>query len=207
MKQPEIKDLAFKFALGDEGDEKGTFTGHASIFDVVDSYGDVVAPGAFKRTLKHKKGEFPLLWSHDNSKPIGVISAEEDTKGLKVRGTLNLDVQLAREIRSLMKQGAVTGLSIGYQTVKEDVDKERNARVLKEINLWEISTVVFPACAPAQVEGVKAAGDLEDPPPPVLCDNCKALLEDSGKPAPPQDPPDKGTSEDIHVLDLLRIQI
>ena len=62
----EHKQIEFKFTM-DEGDaEPGTFTGYASVFDVVDSYGDAVQKGAFKKTLREKK-KFPLLWSHDSS--------------------------------------------------------------------------------------------------------------------------------------------
>jgi HK97 family phage prohead protease len=146
----------FKFMMDEMDEEKGTFTGYASIFGVVDSYGDMVLPGAFKKTLREKK-EFPMLWSHDVREPIGVIGGEEDEKGLKVSGQLNRDVQRGREIRSLMSQRAVNGLSIGFVTVKEGVDKDSQARTLKEINVWEISPCVFQACPDAEVIDVKNA--------------------------------------------------
>jgi HK97 family phage prohead protease len=166
MKSMETKDLSVKFTMPEDGaDDKGAFKGYASIFDAVDSYGDVVMRGAFRKTLSDKK-QFPLLWSHDISRPIGVISAKEDKTGLKVEGQLNLDVQLAREIRSLMKQGAVRGLSIGYQTVKDEQDTDRKARLLREINLWEISPVVFQACPDALVADVKSMEPVEGKPYP-----------------------------------------
>jgi HK97 family phage prohead protease len=161
MKKLLTKD--FKFTVDNSDDEKGTFTGYASIFGAVDSYGDVVMPGAFKRTLKNKK-QFPLLWSHNITEPIGILTGEEDEKGLRIEGQLNLDVGRAVEVRSLMKQGAVDGLSIGYQVVKEGVDKETNARQLKEINLWEVSICVFQACPDAVVDEVKTDEPIiEDP--------------------------------------------
>lgn len=151
----EKKDLEFKYTLGEGETEAGTFTGYLSVFDVTDSYGDVVKRGAFKKTLKEKKS-FPLLWSHDWMEPIGVASGIEDEKGLLITGKLNLDVQRAREIRSLMTQGAVTGLSIGYNVIKKEIDNETGVRTLKEINLWEGSPCVFQACPGANINDVKA---------------------------------------------------
>ena len=150
----ETKDFKFTFEGIDE--EKGTFSGYASIFGVVDSYGDIVIRGAFKKSLQDQK-QFPLLWSHNIMEPIGVLIGREDKRGLHIDGQLNLDVQRAREVRSLMKQGAVEGLSIGYQTLKEGRDEETEARLLKEVKLWEVSPVVFQACPEAFVESVKGA--------------------------------------------------
>lgn len=152
-KKIETKD--FKFTLTDVDEEKGTFKGYASVWGDVDSYGDAVKKGAFKKSLKETK-LFPMLWSHNIVEPIGVISGHEDDKGLAVEGSLNQDVQRGREVRSLMKQGAVTGLSIGYQTLLEELDKETGTRTLKEVKLWEISPVVFPACGTARATDVKA---------------------------------------------------
>jgi len=155
--KPETKE--FKFVMDSMNEEKGDFTGYASIFGVVDSYGDMVLPGAFKKTIREKK-EWPMLWTHDVREPIGVITGEENEKGLRVAGHLNCDVQRGREVRSLMAQRAVNGLSIGFVTVKEGVDDDSKARTLKEINLWEISPCVFQACPKAEVEEVKAMGSV-----------------------------------------------
>jgi len=185
-KKVETKDIEFKFTMADTESEAGTFTGYASVFDMVDSYGDAVQKGAFKKTLKEKK-EFPLLWSHDISEPIGVISGIEDEKGLSITGRLNMDVQRAREVRSLMAQGAVKGLSIGYNVVKELIDRESGIRQLKEINLWEISPCVFQACPQAEIDGVKTIESETEPGQPT--------------------PPDNGKPELIHLLDGLKFQL
>jgi len=148
----EYKD--FKFSLIDEPSDEGTFTGHASVFNGRDSYDDCVDPGAFKKTLKENKS-FPLLWSHDTHEPIGVISGAEDAKGLAAEGALNMDVASAREKRSLVKQGAIKGMSIGYEAIKWTFDAVEKIRHLKEIRLWEISLVVFPADKNAQIGRIK----------------------------------------------------
>ncbi|MCK9571644.1 HK97 family phage prohead protease [Candidatus Pacearchaeota archaeon] len=151
----ETKDV--KFSLSKVNDEEGTFEGYASVFGVVDSYNDVVEAGAFKKTLKEQQ-VFPLLWSHDATQPIGKVTGEEDNKGLKVKGDLNLEVGAAREKRSLMKQGVIKAMSIGFETVKDDL--KEGVRLLKEIKLWEISLVVFPANRRALVTNVKSANEL-----------------------------------------------
>jgi len=160
---PETKDLDFKFSLEEDG-SKGMFTGYASIWGVIDSYSDVVEKGAFRKSIR-ERSPLPMLWSHSVDQPIGIITAKEDQNGLRVEGYLNLDVQKAQEVRSLMKQGAVRGLSIGYETLKSEpgeIDKVP-VRRLQEVRLWEISPVVFPACREAVVADVKSIEPGEEP--------------------------------------------
>ena len=173
-KKLETKEFAFVLTKMDE--EAGTCKGYASVWEVVDSYGDSVKRGAFKKTLKDNRS-FPLLWSHNVSEPIGVLGGEEDDHGLAIEGKINLDVQRGREVRALMRQGAVNGLSIGYQTVKEDVNRETGTRVLKEIKLWEVSVCVFQACPGAVVEDVKSEIINVHGEPVELCESCLALLD------------------------------
>jgi HK97 family phage prohead protease len=109
------------------------------------------------REAKHEKnGLYSLLWSHQPTEVLGGITPTEDGKGLPVIGQLNLEVQSAREKRALMKQGVIRGLSIGYDAVKWDFDPIEKIRHLKEIALWEISLVVFPADKNAQVSRIKS---------------------------------------------------
>jgi hypothetical protein len=187
MKVPETKD--FKFTLNDDDDGKGGFTGYASVFGVIDSYGDVVAKGAFKKSIK-ERNPLPMLWSHSVDEPIGIINVKEDQNGLRADGHLNLDVPRAVWVRSLMKQGAVTGLSIGYETLKSEPGEinKQSVRHLQEIRLWEVSPVVFPACREAQVTDIKS--EIETIEEPDVTSTPKAI-----------DKPDY-----IHLLDSLRLK-
>jgi HK97 family phage prohead protease len=150
----ETKDLNFKLFNIDEAE--GVFKGYASVFDVVDSYNEVVTRGAFANSLRENDGKFPLCWFHNVAEPLGIVYAEESVKGLLVEGYLNLDVKSAREKYSLMKQGAVKGLSIGFKTLRDEWDGD--LRRLKEIKLYEISpfTLNFQACPDAEIEDVKS---------------------------------------------------
>jgi hypothetical protein len=157
-KHDALEHRSFKFSVDSFDEDTGVFTGYASVFNGVDSYGDTVLPGAFKKTLKLHKN-FPLTWTHDQREPLGVVYLEEDDKGLKVsRGEMNMDVQSAREKRSLAKQGAITGLSIGFRAVKYNVKKDNTGRELAEIAMGEVALCLFPSDEEARLNEVKCAG-------------------------------------------------
>lgn len=137
----------------------GSFEGYASLFGVVDMGQDLVMPGAFSESLlKRGAGGVKMLWQHQAGQPIGSWqSIEEDARGLKVRGRLNLAVARAREILALMREGALDGLSIGFKTEKSVKDKSSGVRQLTKLDLWEISVVTFPMLPEARISAVKRA--------------------------------------------------
>ncbi|WP_421724243.1 HK97 family phage prohead protease [Bauldia sp.] len=147
-----------KFARSDLAvDADGTFAGYASLFDQADLGRDVVMPGAFRASLaKRGAAGIKMLYQHDPNQPIGVWEeVREDTRGLRVRGRLTTDVVKAREVLSLMRAGALDGLSIGYRTVRGRTDSKTGLRRLIEVDLWEISVVTFPMLPDARVAAVK----------------------------------------------------
>ncbi len=138
-------------------DGLGKFAGYASVFDVVDNQKDLMLKGAFADTLKQGVQHIKLLWQHLQSEPIGVFDRMfEDAYGLYVEGRLLLDVQKAKEAHALLKEGAISGLSIGYSPVKYRIDNETGVRLLAAVELWEVSLVTFPANAAANVTVVKS---------------------------------------------------
>jgi hypothetical protein len=153
------KRVAFKAeSVGDDG----TFSGYGSVFGNVDSYKEIVAPGAFAKsleTLASTDDPLPVLWQHDPEKPIGLYTElKEDDRGLLVSGKLLMNhVTLAREAYALMKARVVKGLSIGYYVRGDSYDEKTGVRTLNEVDLREISVVTFPANEQAQVENVKTA--------------------------------------------------
>ena len=149
-------DLSVK-AVSDDG----LFSGYGSVFGVVDSYREIVAPGAFAESLAEISGKgrpVPVLWQHRSGEPIGVYSAlSEDGHGLKVEGRLIVDgVARAKEAHALMKAGAVSGLSIGYYVREDSWDEKTRVRTLKKLDLVEISLVTFPANDDARVDAIKS---------------------------------------------------
>jgi len=130
--------------------------GYASLFGLPDLYRDVVAKGAFRRSLAARGGAagVRMLWQHDPHEPIGVWERiVEDARGLYVEGRLVEGILRAEEARLLLAAGAVDGLSIGYNTVRAEQDPDTGGRRLVELDLWEVSLVTFPACPGARVSG------------------------------------------------------
>lgn len=139
-----------------ECNQNGEFSGYASVFHVIDHQGDKILPGAFQKHLIGKN--FPkMLWQHDVSAPIGLWQeVREDEHGLFVKGKLLLDVQKGREAYALMQAGVLDGLSIGFRVVQSARSKECHGRILKEIDLHEISLVTFAANPEARVLDIKS---------------------------------------------------
>jgi len=138
-------------ALGPDG-----FEGYASIFGVADGAGDRVAPGAFAASLRRRGPQgVRMLYQHFAHEPIGVWEAmREDSRGLHVRGRLVADVERARDVMALMREGALGGLSIGFRTRRARRDAQTGGRTLIELDLWEISVVTFPLLDEAAVTAV-----------------------------------------------------
>jgi HK97 family phage prohead protease len=147
--------MDYKFRVKDV-DESGTFEGFAAVYGNVDLGNDVIAPGAFTRTIKNSEGRVPILWQHDKREPIGAGRLSDSREGLILRGKLVLESDVARKAHGLMKAEVLNGLSIGYDLIKSEYDKKNDARLLKEIKVWEVSLVTFPMNPRALVSSVKS---------------------------------------------------
>jgi HK97 family phage prohead protease len=161
--------------LAQTDSEGMTFEGYGAVFGNVDSYGDVIQPGAFADTLAaaQKSGIWPaMLLQHggwgmgaEDMTPIGIwTSMAEDGVGLKVSGKL-ADTARGREAYALLKmepRPAITGLSIGY-IAKEWAQRskpEEPRRTLKKVDLMEVSLVTFPANGKARISAVKSVDEI-----------------------------------------------
>jgi len=142
--------------------DDGVIEGYASAFGVVDTYNEVVEPGAFSASLvdsKRKGKSIKMLWQHDSTKPIGIWDdLAEDSKGLWVKGRILKDASsLAAEAYELIKGGALDELSIGYKTIETAPhdDKHGVLRLIK-LDLREVSPVTFGALGrAARITAVK----------------------------------------------------
>lgn len=143
--------------------EDGSFEGYASLFGEEDLGRDVVMPGAFRSSLARRGPRgIKMLYQHDPNEVIGIwLKLKEDIRGLFVEGKLLPDVGRSREVLSLMRAGAIDGLSIGYHVVKARADARTGLRHLIEVDLWEISVVTFPMQPEARISAVKAARPTE----------------------------------------------
>lgn len=146
--------------------EEGVFSGYGAIFGNVDSHAEVIVPGAFKATLaQHKSaGSLPfMLFNHDPTRPVGEYTAmSEDDRGLKVTGRLwvdgkHPDPDAIKVHRQMKAAGRGMGLSIGYM-LKGSKMRPSGVRELHEIDLREVSAVMFPSNDLARTTAVKAEG-------------------------------------------------
>jgi HK97 family phage prohead protease len=158
----EVTERKFAGAALAQVEPDGTFSGYASLFGKVDLGKDVVEAGAFAASLKRRgAGGIRMLYQHDPAEPIGAwTEIREDARGLFVRGRLATEVARAREVLSLMRQGALDGLSIGFRTVRARSEAASGVRRILEADLWEISVVTFPMLPGARVESVKGEHGL-----------------------------------------------
>jgi HK97 family phage prohead protease len=136
------------------GGDDGAVSGLAWKFGVPDRIGDWIEPGAFKGA----KLPIPMLFGHDMNDPVGTWDlATEKADGLHISGKLLVDdVARAREVRALVKSGAVRGLSLGFITRKAQA-RSGGGRTIKSLELLEASLVTIPMHADAKVVSAKSA--------------------------------------------------
>ena len=150
----ETREFEIALELREEGDEM-TLTGYAALFNSrsenLGGFTEVIAPGAFSRSLK-SRNDIKLLWNHDTSAVMGstragTLKLEEDARGLKVTASLP-NTTHGRDARELVKRGDVTGFSFGFTIPGRGGDEwnaEGTERTLKSVRLHEVSLTPFPA--------------------------------------------------------------
>lgn len=159
---------------GENGQVSRKIAGYASVFGGVDSYGDTILPGAYKKTIKKRERPVQMRWNHYGDVIGKWTRMEEDEKGLYVEGELTPGHSKAEDVYASLKHGAVTGMSIGYRPVQiRELGDGR--RELKEIDLAEISIVEMPADNAAHISDVKSAIDEAD-----SLKDIERLLRDAG---------------------------
>lgn len=146
--------------------DNGTIIGYASTWiREPDSYGDVVAKGAFAECIAQIKAEgkvLPLLFNHDGddlSKYIGtVINLKEDDHGLKFEATFDATPE-AQRARELTMDGRLAKFSFAYDVIEQGpitLEDGRKANELRKLNILEVSLVLYPANPDTSVVSVKS---------------------------------------------------
>lgn len=143
--------------------DAGTISGYFSTYDrIPDSYGDVIAEGAFTETLKARKESghpFPLCWNHDLDQIIGTVDNIEDTEKGPLMTASFFDTPLAQEKRALVLSGCVYQFSFAYEVKKAaqiELEDGTKANELRELELFEVSIVPIPANPRAEVTEIKS---------------------------------------------------
>lgn len=145
------------------------FRGMASVFGrVVDAFTPTIMQrGAFTKTLQERSRSIPILWQHDMWQPIGrPIVLEENDQGLALQAEISRTTQ-GRDTLTLIRDGVVGALSIGFEPVIWDMDTtnpDDPIRFIREARLVEISVVTLGADPNALITEVRSgyiAGSLE----------------------------------------------
>ena len=169
-----LKDTPIQIKAGpDDGLAEGQFSAYASVFGNVDSYGDVVIPGAFADDLKaweESGNAIPLLFGHNMSDPdfnIGhVVDAKEDERGLLVTAELDLENPKAKQVYRMLKGRRINQMSFAYDVLeggdaqREKLDGSKEGYYeLRKLKLYEVSVVTIGANQETEVLAVKTAAD------------------------------------------------
>ena len=169
----------------------GSVTGYAATFDrIPDTYGDVIAPGAFKKSLERwdalkDEGKYiPLLYGHSTDDPaynIGrVIEAVEDDRGLRIVAEFDAENEKAQYVRKLVQEGRLYQFSFAYSVNDAgpvELEDGGEAYELREIELYEVSLVQIPANQRAVVTDIKSAPVEEKAGRVLSAKNADAIKE------------------------------
>ena len=169
-----IKTKSFKVKAEESESSVGVFTGYASVFGNVDSYGDVMVQGAFADTLKEWEGrKIPVFYGHDLTDPMNNIgyvdSAEEDDTGLLVRCVVDTEGPgNGPVVYKLLKEGRIDRMSFGFYV--NDADHKDGKTYIKSVSLLEVSVVPAPANPEAAITDVKSKKEAEEMTPEEIAE-------------------------------------
>ena len=144
--------------------ESRTISGYAAIFNNKDKAGDILLKGCFAKSIQDRGPESQandkiiMLWQHDQHEPIGKISVlVEDEKGLYFEAVID-DVERGNQAIKQLESGTLNQFSIGYSYVWEkcEYDQERDAFIVKEVVLYEISVVSIGCNGETEYLGLKS---------------------------------------------------
>jgi hypothetical protein len=144
-----------------DADEKaGIVKGYASVFDNIDSDGDIIKKGAYQKTIKENGYRVKYLYQHDMDKPLGkMVHLEEDENGLMFEASIP-KTQLGKDVVELIKAGVITENSVGILPIVKSMNQE-GYREINEVKLFEVSAVTLAANDAALILDVKGNVDMQ----------------------------------------------
>jgi len=143
--------VAFTNLEARQDGEGNKLIGYASVFDSPSEpmpFVEYVRKGAFAKTL-NDGADVRLLIDHEGV-PLartksGTLMLEEDDRGLRVEASLDPMNPDAARVISAMKRGDISQMSFAFRTIKDNWNTDRSVRELKEVQLYDVSVVTFPA--------------------------------------------------------------
>lgn len=137
-----------------DADEKfGIVKGYGSVFGNMDSDGDIITKGAYKKTIAENGSRVKYLYQHDMDKPLGkMVNLYEDEKGLVFEAQIP-KTRLGMDVLELMKAGVITENSVGILPIQKEW--KGDYREISEVKLFEVSAVTLAANDQAKIMDVK----------------------------------------------------
>ncbi len=156
--------LLFKTAplgeLIDADDKKRIVKGYGSYFDNMDSDGDIIRRGAYKKTIKENGDRVRYIYQHNMAQPLGKMNMlEEDDKGLMFEAEI-ADTTLGNDVYELLKMGVITENSVGILPMQKEF--KGDYREITEVKLYEVSAVTLAANDQAKIMSVKGNENKEE---------------------------------------------
>lgn len=151
--QIERRSFQTEIRIHEDGDKR-TIVGHAAVFNTLSEdlggFREKIAPGAFKKAIE--KDDIRALLNHDPNiilgrNTAGTLRLKEDKKGLAIELDPP-DTAAGRDLMVSMERGDITQMSFGFRTIVQEWDEsDQNnvVRTLREVDLFDVSPVVFPA--------------------------------------------------------------
>lgn len=146
-------------------DESGQVEAVFSLFNSLDSDGDIVMPGAVKSGFKNN--QVPMVWSHKWDMPIGKGTISQDDSKAVFKGEFFMDTESGKEAYNLVKNmGDMQQWSFGYKVNDSDFGKTKtddgdtNARYLKDLTVYEVSPVLVGANQDTYTLAIKSNTEL-----------------------------------------------
>ncbi len=195
-------------ATGDDSLAEGQFTAVVSVFNTVDSVGDVVMPGAFKADLESwatKGSPLPVVWSHDWSDPFShighVLEAKETETGLQVKGQLDLENPKAKQVYNLLKGGRVRNWSFAYD-VHDAQQAQRDGKSVQELHRLSVHEV-----GPTLVGAHKDTDTLAVKQAPAVTVTVETAAESPAEPTAETKSDDPTIARLVGVLDAIDAEL
>ena len=184
-----------------KNDEKGEVAAVFSVFDKIDSDGDIVKAGSIKSGFK--SGDVPMVWAHKWDMPIGKGQITQDDDKATFKGQFFMDTESGKEAYNLVKaMGDLQQWSFGFKVddseygkLKKDGEEEQDVRYLKGLTVYEVSPVLVGANQETYTMAIKSNTELlED-----IADAKAVMTTGSMNEADPEDEAEEAPAEEETV--------
>ena len=184
-----------------KNDEKGEVAAVFSVFDKIDSDGDIVKAGSIKSGFK--SGDVPMVWAHKWDMPIGKGQIEQDDNKATFKGQFFMDTESGREAYNLVKaMGELQQWSFGFKVddseygkfKKDGSEEEEDVRFLKGLTVYEVSPVLVGANQETYTMAIKSNTELLEE---LSGEKAVMTTESMNQPDPEEEPVEEVSEEEV----------